>query len=88
MEGVTVGRLVHFRGDVGGGECRAAIIVREWGDQGGTNGCVNLTVYPDAANDRADSGRGELYGFAVARTSVVNEEHANGGFSWHWPERV
>lgn len=83
MEGVAVGRIVHYRGDVGGGECRAALIVRDWK---GENGVVNLTVFPDVGNDRdADT---VAYPATVSRTSIVHEDHASGPASWHWPERA
>ncbi len=81
MEGLSVGRIVHFKSPRGvETTCRAAMIVRVWGD----NGTVNLTLFPDWSNDNEPSG-------IVWKTSIQHESQLPEGHtsdSWHWPEKV
>ncbi len=89
MEGVGVGRLVHYTDPkFAGGECRAALIVRVWNEQG----TCNLTVFPDWGNDHragpSDNG-GSFWATSVQNREVLlaaNPEIV--GPTWHWPERV
>lgn len=91
MEGVAVGRIVHYRGtDLRNGGCVAAMIVQEWGEAGGENGNVNLTLFPDWSNDRTPGPSREAQSGVAWRTSIAYSEgdREDGGPSWHWPERA
>jgi hypothetical protein len=44
MEGLGIGRIVHFIDERG--ETSAAIVTKVWNQE---TGCVNLTVFPDSA---------------------------------------
>ncbi|MCI0441325.1 MAG: hypothetical protein L0177_19665 [Chloroflexi bacterium] len=76
MEGLAIGRIVHYVLAEGpsDGQCRPAIIVRVWNQE---TGMSNLDVFLDASND----GGGSLLMWA---TSI---SYAKGGLnSWHWPQ--
>lgn len=70
----SVGRIVLFRSlESNGAKEHPAIITRVWSD-----GCVNLTVFPD-------------YGEPVLKSSVtfaeISETTAE-SYAWRWPPRV
>lgn len=80
MTGVTEGRIVHFFAPGQNGP-RAAIIVRAWGDAGGTQGRVNLQVFADGSND--GNGPTDL---TFWRTSVPHKSADAGETFWDWPQ--
>jgi len=86
MEGLSVGRIVHFKNPrFDNGACRAAMIVRVWS----TSGTVNLTVFPDWSNDSKDgTGQGVRWETSVQHESQLSEESLATANSWHWPEHV
>ena len=71
MEGLAVGRIVHFVNE-GSGETHAAIVTRVWNKE---TGCVNLTVF-------ADSEENPVY----RETSRLFSESREPG-TWRWPPR-
>ena len=84
MEGIGIGRIVHFvRRD---GQHRAAIIVRDWEEPSGS---VNLYVLLDGVNDAREAGEATfgIHGFQWA-TSVNYDGEEKKPYTWHWPERV
>lgn len=88
IEGLTVGRIVHYtfsEGDVpkrpdAVGTDAAAIVVHDWNKE---TGCVNLLVFADGTNDTGDADRGNV----LWLTSRTFSETPKRGF-WHWPERA
>ncbi len=97
MDGVTVGRVVHYvlEGGRSKGEHRPAIIVRDWEQE---NGLVNMQVFTDGYNDefRESAAGMQSNGQAVGlnfsantlwRTSIHYSEEKELG-TWHWPERA
>jgi hypothetical protein len=75
VEGLAVGRIVHFV--LENGEHRPGIVVRIW--PGSSNGSCQLQVFTDSTNDDLDS--------VVWRTSVPYSEEPK-SYTWHWPERA
>lgn len=73
----TIGRIVHFvlSGAAVPGDHYAAVVTHVWSDT-----CVNLFVFSKGA--QAD----DQYASGV-KTSVIQDESATIGYSWHWPER-
>jgi hypothetical protein len=102
MEGLAVGRIVHYvlEGRPGldaptrEGQERPAIVVRDWQQE---NGLVNLQVFTDGWNDDFKDTHlvriGEqdavviIHQNSIWRTSVHYSEDKEPG-TWHWPERV
>ena len=79
MEGLAVGRIVHYVLESGNrGESRPAIVVRLWEPGGGDNGCAQLQVFTDDQNDALPG--------TVWRTSVTHDAAGSPG-TWHWPKR-
>lgn len=81
---VTVGRIVHYTDPaLARGECRPAIVVRVWGD----NGVCNLTVFPDWSNEGKE---GSFWATSVQfRDSFPDGEAVQKRQAvWHWPERA
>ncbi len=82
MEGLTVGRMVHFvipEKTRNAGEHRAAIVVRVF-DQ--NSGSANLHVFLDGSNDEAVVPQGNAW-----VTSVPYSEEPEPR-TWHWIERA
>lgn len=86
MDGLTEGRNVHFV--MPDGEHRAAMVVKVWRiyrpdgtSIPPTNGCSNLTVFPDWANDPGGAA-GIMW-----RTSVLYSENKEPN-TWHWIEKA
>lgn len=76
----TIGRIVHFVSSgpatvVAPGDHYAAVVTHVWSDT-----CVNLFVFSKGA------AQDEQYASGV-KTSVVQDETAAAGYTWHWPER-
>lgn len=84
MEGVTVGRVVHYvpreEESKYPNECRAGIITKVWSD----DGVVQLSVFMDGSNDSPDYAYPKN---VVWRTSIRYSESNEHG-TWHWPERA
>lgn len=82
MEGLAVGRTVHYVLEDGNrGDVRPAVVVRIW-DHGGPQGTCNLQVFTDGRND------GEQYASGIAwKTSRCYDPDGAPG-TWHWPPRV
>lgn len=78
MDGLTVGRMVHFISYYGG--CRAAIVTKVWNKE---NGVVNLNVQNDMDLDLKGGLNKEVYSV----TSVTYSDDNVGG-SWHWIEKA
>ena len=88
MEGLTVGRIVHYVLPSGPskGDHRPAMVTRVWQPGGCIEGICQLQVFTDGSND----------GLANVewRTSVRHHEPPIGSGephelnTWHWPERV
>lgn len=76
MEGLAIGRIVHYVLD-DQGTVRPAIIVRIWDQE--TGNC-NLQVFTDGTNDQTGSS-------LVWRTSILYSEEPKAG-TWHWPPKV
>ena len=79
MQGLAVGRVVHYRaaiatenGDTG---IRPAIITHVWND----DGLVNLIVFADGSYDQAVA--------AYSKTSIGYAPEDKVGY-WHWPPYV
>jgi hypothetical protein len=101
MEGLVVGRIVHYVLESGHskGDHRPAIVVRDWSNQTtpGSDGMVQLQVFTDGWNDNLRESHliriGEqettltLTQNSVWRTSVHYSEEKEPG-TWHWPEKV
>jgi len=101
MEGLTVGRIVHYVLESGRskGEHRPAIVVRDWSNPElpGSDGMVQLQVFTDGGNDGLETSFPVNNGLAgsytrqtdlmIWRTSVHYDIHLAPG-TWHWPERV
>lgn len=79
MDGLTIGRIVHyvFPGPFGD-ECPATV-VGVWQD-----GLVNLQLFPDSDNEGKNNQRVRLED--RWRTSIKFSEN-KGPHTWHWPER-
>ncbi|SRR6266704_2249641 len=101
MEGLTVGRIVHYVLESGRlkGDCRPAIVVRNWSNHTipGNDGMVNLQVFTDGLNDGFETafnayedtkqvGVVKQIDLIIWRTSVHYDETKEPG-TWHWPER-
>lgn len=91
MEGLTVGRMVHYVLPSGPsqGEHRPAVIVHVFDH---VNGMVNLQVFIDGLNDdpygtATDPVSGGPAGGVVWKTSVGFSEKKELG-TWHWIERA
>ncbi len=88
IEGLAVGRIVHYVLESGRGEGdhRPAIVVRDWKAE---NGLCQLQVFTDGLNDRflADIHAPGESPNVIWRTSVHYSEEKESG-TWHWPERV
>lgn len=95
VEGVAVGRVVHFVVPDGQGyrvhpgsprPHLAGIITQVWNPD---SGYVNLTVFPDGTN-QFDSGGGNIATSLVRwETSVLFDASADPApRTWHFPERV
>lgn len=72
MEGLTVGRMVHY---VQGHFHWAAVITHVWGD----NGTVNLYVFPDGSF---------LDMVVRTPTSVMFDDTDKKQGTWHWIEKA
>ena len=82
MEGLAVGRMVHYVLEDGPskGQVRPATVVRIW--EGSAGGCCQLQVLTDGHND------GEQYAGGIAwKTSRLYDADGKPG-TWHWPPRV
>lgn len=80
MEGVGIGRIVHFVLDQPAhDEVRPGIIVRLFEPMGGNEGVCNLQVFTDEANDRLP---GIIW---VTSVKYSAEPEAR---TWHWPPRI
>ncbi len=80
MEGLSVGRIVHyFHPDLDGP--RAAIIVRVWG----TTGTVNLQVLRDGSNDRPSVADWQT---SVQHISQFPDPDNKPSVYWDWPARA
>jgi hypothetical protein len=77
MEGLGVGRIVHFV--MPEGVVRPAIVIRVWDKNVGD---VNLQVFLDGDNDSAE---GAPAGVKWASSRLYSESGEVG--TWHWPER-
>jgi hypothetical protein len=88
MEGLTIGRIVHYVMESGlsQGAHRPAIVVRDWNKE---NGLVQLQVFTDSMSDRyvADDYEFGNSPNVLHRASVRYSENKEEG-TWHWPERV
>ena len=88
MDGLTVGRLVHYV--VAPGECRSALIVRVFTES--TNpemGIANLQVFVDGQNDeRYLPLQGVKLSDGAWWCTSAHYSEAHERFTWHWPERV
>ncbi len=85
MDGLTVGRIVHFV--MPDGDHRPAIVVRTWGGD-----CVQLQVFLDGTNDLTPAENGGISREIAERglmwaTSVPYSEQPQPR-TWHWPERA
>lgn len=81
MEGLSVGRIVHyFNPDFGEVTPRAAMIVRVWGD----NGTVNLRVFLDGSNDKAIPE----WQTSVQHISQFPDPANQPRVYWDWPARA
>ena len=85
MEGVAVGRIVHFvpPGESAGPRHLAAMIVRVWVAE---TGYVNLTVFPDWGNDKQEYAGGDGGGISWETSVYFSAEPKPR--TWHWPERT
>lgn len=88
MEGLAIGRIVHFVLPSGrsAGQHRPAIVVRLWGTPTADyTPAVQLQVLTDGTNDfdRETPGADGL----LWATSVPYSEEPK-PYTWHWPERV
>lgn len=79
IEGLTVGRIVHFV--IPGGEHRAAVVSRVWNNH---TGVINCTVFTDTLNDPVSFHFGKE---TVLVTSVNYSDEGLEG-TWHWIERA
>ncbi|HEV2704942.1 MAG TPA: hypothetical protein VGV59_03400 [Pyrinomonadaceae bacterium] len=84
IEGLTIGRIVHYVLDkpYSAGEpptIRPAIVVHVWDRQTGSS---NLQVIVDGTNDGYESSTGTVW-----KTSCNYSEGREPG-TWHWPPRV
>ncbi len=102
MEGLAVGRIVHYVLESGHskGEHRPAIVIRDWSNKTtpGSDGMVQLQVFTDGWNDGLETIFGVSNGLEpigtvkqidliIWRTSVHYDENKEPG-TWHWPERA
>lgn len=94
MEGVSVGRIVHYvmeEGHQEAGHVRPAMIVALFEPQGGAAGMVQLQVFTDGSNDGEEAKSGIIW-----RTSIPfadqrvpeDQKFPWPGRTWHWPPRV
>ena len=75
----TIGRIVHYR--ISERAVRPALIVEVFSE---INGCSNLQVFVDGANDLGPFTMGECERGLAWRTSVVQ---GDGIKQWQWPQR-
>ena len=97
IQGVTVGRVVHFHDgraarrfnagkqavEEAATQCRAGMVVRVWAPA--TKGYVNLSVFTDWTNDHPSGtpgDRGMRWETSVDYSADVLGENRR---SWHWP---
>lgn len=85
MEGVAIGRIVHYF-HPRYTRPRAAIIVEDWGDGGGDAGRVNLRVFLDGTNDSLENNHATSWETSVVHKSAAAEQHA--AHYWDWPARA
>lgn len=75
--GVTIGRIVHYRGSEYGYSCKAAIV-----DHVHENEMVNLVIFPSF--EPGVERRTSVY----FEDNAPRDDAGNvGSPSWHWPER-
>lgn len=92
MDGLAVGRLVHYvlKGGRSEGDHRPAIVVRNWVADGSPQnvypeGYVNLVVFLDGYNDGTPTEVSNYGGTVAWATSVHYSEGLEPG-TWHWIE--
>ena len=85
MEGVEIGRIVHFV--LPGGEERPMLILRVWN---ASTGYVNGLVFRDGSNDDAELPIPRMNQADVRcdvwMTSVPYDGETKAERSWHWPK--
>lgn len=75
MDGLIEGRMVHYV--MPNGEHRPAVVTRVWSE-----GCCNLTVFPDLTND------GQAYATGLKWATSVGFSEEKSPNTWHWIERA
>jgi hypothetical protein len=90
MDGLTVGRIVHYvlpGGYAHPGEHRPAIVVKVWGSPPSEPFPIQLVLFLDGTNDQpgGDHQNPNLVKWA---TSVTYDPEGKRPGSWHWIERA
>jgi hypothetical protein len=89
MEGLIVGRIVHYVLEDGpnAGEDRPAMIVRVWNLE---TGYCNLLVFLDGINDghKIEYQAGGTIAPMLWKTSRSFDSETKAPGTWHWPERT
>lgn len=75
MEGLAVGRIVHYVSSDTEFRCRPALVLHVWSEQG----TVNLAVFPDGLND---AGGGDRLWWRTSVTPQAPDDPALRA-SWH-----
>jgi hypothetical protein len=80
MEGLGVGRIVHFSSWLTDGDCLAAIVTKVFNRE---TGCVNLGLFHEGGGIQNMTSI-----MPQTPDGKLPEDGVRASGTWHWPERV